>query len=192
MVIPEYRAIYIHTRKTGGTSIYYAFKGYMHRPEKHPSLQRILELYPEAKDYYKFAFVRNPWDWIVSLYEYSKHQRYINLPFDKFIWGLQDKTFYAEKKTLSPKVVAPQIHMLTSDGSADPEMIGLNFIGRFEELEKHFHKVCRKIGFPIRPLPRRMVTVHPHYTTYYTPKLRKIVTELYAVDIDTFGYSFGA
>jgi hypothetical protein len=191
MLIPKYHTIYIHVRKTGGTSIKGAFGSLLLQPEKHPSLQRMLELYPEAIDFYKFAFVRNPWDWIVSLYEYAKHQRYINLSFDKFIVGLQDRSFYQEKHTLAPRVLIPQLQMLTTDGSADPIKLGIDFIGRFEQLEKHFEVVCKKIGHPHKKLPHLTVTKHPHYRTYYVDNnLRDIVGDLYTVDIDTFGYTF--
>ena len=65
-----------------------------------------------------------------------------------------------------------------------------DFIGRFENLNKDFSKVCDMIGIPKMDLPTTNISRHQHYRHYYNTDTRNIVAELYKEDIDRFCYSF--
>src|SRR5215472_5491948 len=71
MINHQYRCIFIHIPKTGGKSIQ-GFFGVAW--QNHKDLARYAqELEPDIfEGYYKFAVVRNPWDRIVSDYNYQK------------------------------------------------------------------------------------------------------------------------
>ena len=124
--------------------------------------------------YFKFGFVRNPWDVVVSWVHYGGHSMDegwatpTNLKkFPKYYWDSQCEWLFAGDRCL------------------------VDFIGRFENLQEDFNIVCDKIGIPRQELPCRNPTKHKHYTEYYDDETRQIVAEKYAKDIEYFGYEFG-
>jgi len=144
---------------------------------------------------FKVAFVRNPWDRLVSLYFYlsgyrlnQKRRRMSNSYLGDF------KTFV--RTVHSGRFVNPIGKLNTDDWSqANPQMDwlrwGVDFVGRFERLEDDWKRLCEVTGLPHKPLEVARKTNHEHYTVYYDNELRDLVTEIYEEDIDTFGYRFG-
>ena len=64
----QHKFIFVHVYRTGGTSIDKAFGGNNHKGGTHTALETV----PNWKDYFSFAFVRNPWDRVVSAYHMHK------------------------------------------------------------------------------------------------------------------------
>ena len=73
----------------------------------------------------------------------------------------------------------------------DKGKIKLNFIGRFENLQKDFNKLCKKIKKqPCKLLEAKKLHKRPHYSQFYDLKTRRMVAELYEDDIKYFKYKF--
>jgi len=71
----------------------------------------------------------------------------------------------------------------------------IDFIGRFENINDDFKKICKELNIE-RKLPYVRQHVHQdvkrtkHYTEYYDDETKQIVYERYKWDIETFGYKF--
>jgi hypothetical protein len=82
-----------------------------------------------------------------------------------------------------------QYQFLSIDGDNTSE-IHINKIGRFERLQQDFDTICDDIGMSRMKLPEKNKSKHKKYTEYYDDKSKKIVDDLWKIDIETFGYNF--
>ena len=140
-----------------------------------------------ADNYFKFAFVRNPWDMVVSHYEYRKRRRKgcRNLVKQYYLNGFK---FFLDNMRLGRTHLKKQQCEFIMDWRGKSYV---DYIGRFENFQEDFNTVCDKIGMDRHQLPHNNVSHHKHYTEYYDDETREIVAEKYARDIEYFGYKFG-
>ena len=168
------KCIFIHIPKTAGSTIK---KALGIRGTHYTSTQIKGDLNPFFWDnYFKFAFVRNPFDKLVSNFFFNGHH-----------FGFRDCTFkeyivaYKNGAKISNDVV-------TQHGYLEQE---IDFIGRFENLQKDMEFICDKLNKPMPQLSKENSTVHDHYTTYYDDETVKLVEELFEKDLKRFNYKFG-
>tara|TARA_B100001093_G_C26753091_1_gene982088 strand:+ start:818 stop:1441 length:624 start_codon:yes stop_codon:yes gene_type:complete len=205
IISPKYGFVFLATQKTASTTIHTVLKkiednqiidksndhidenGYINNywNGKHINCEAFIEKYPTCKNYFKFAFVRNPWDCVVSWYEFqlrccqenpniSSDWNLLNVSFENFIHNFQNIW-------LDP-IEWKNLYLFTKC---------CDFIGRFENLQEDFDFVCDKIGIPKQQLPHENKTKHKSYTEYYNDETKQIVAEVFAKDIEYFGYKFG-
>jgi len=130
------------------------------------------------KDYFKFTFIRNPWDKAVSEWRY----------FSKII---PDYNIEFKDSINSKKYWGGPYPWTEHDWKQFRFALECDFIGRFENLQNDFNTVCDKIGIPRQQLPHSNKTNHKHYTEYYDEETKQIVAEKYSKDIELFEYKFG-
>ena len=142
------------------------------------------------KNYFKFTFVRNPWDLLVSLYSHYVRINRMNQTFEEF---LEQTVSVKDPFNKSDNKYHVRYNSLTNmDWISDENGNQLvDFVGRFENLQEDFNTICDKIGIPHQKLPHKNKSKHKHYTEYYDPITKQIVAEKYAKDIEYFGYKFG-
>ncbi len=127
------------------------------------------------KQYFKFAFERNPWDRQVSWYFYKTKSKARRPSFEHFMASRQQA--YVENYRL-----------YTIEGS-----LAVNFVGRYEQLETDLCKALSMIGLENAvDLPRTNVssTRARDYRDYYSPQTRAVVGEWYAPEIKLLDYEF--
>lgn len=132
-------------------------------------------------DLYKFTFVRNPWDLLVSSYHYlltkpGHHRR-------RHAARLPSFADYAAYEIRRGKM--SQSAMLTDRHGR----LLVDFVGRFESLATDFATVCRVLRLDAT-LPRANATLHRDYRSYYDDRLAEAVGRFFAADVDRFGYAF--
>ena len=212
----KYKFIFVHIAKTGGTSIRSALNRFVLRDPfrwiqmfinrisdltnhragikipRHASIVVAKELLPEDKfeGFFKFAFVRNPWDLQVSSYHHIRRERPHLIEhiknFEDFLkWKLEADRPYHYILDASKR---PQWYSLID---VDGRCL-VDFIGRYENLNRDFEEVCRRIGFKRVPhLPhRRKSKDRRDYRYYYNDKSIELVAKHYSIDIEKFGYEF--
>ena len=136
--------------------------------------------------YFKFAFVRNPFERVVSVVKYLNkwyRENGVNKQFEF-------KEFVSLLYDISTSIL-PDTTDSSKYGSQYDFTKGCDFIGRLENLQQDFNIVCDKIGIPRKELPHRNKTNHKHYTEYYDNETLDMVATIYAKDIKYFGYKFG-
>ena len=201
--------LFIHVDKSAGTSIQRALKPHAHlRADSRLrrrlvwlgglnrlGLYRVME-FPEHVNasvvknclpagiydgLYKFAFVRNPWDRLVSLYaQLIRDPNDPNLHRNRAANGFENFVRLEIQRNKSHQ------HTFVCDGNGN---LIMDFIGYFERLEEDFAKVCHRLGVNAA-LPKANPSKHDTYQSYYTPATREMVAEHYRRDIEMFGYDF--
>ncbi len=180
------RFVFIHINKTGGSSIERA----LNLPLEHrTALQKIEELGRKEWDSrFTFAFVRNPWDKVVSHYHYRVRTNQTKLGenpigFKEWVqltYGEQDPVFYD-----NPVMFMPQANWVVDEIG----QVAVNFVGRFENLSRDFEYACQRLGRTVE-LPHVKASRHKPFTEYFDESTRQIVATWFAEDIENFGYEF--
>lgn len=234
MISDKHWCLFVHVLKTGGQSVELFFLRHYnldwdnraplllaYNDDRTRGPERLAHLYASEyvplgyidaerfRDYYKFAFVRNPWSRLVSEYRYRSYGSHYS--FKEFV---KEDLPAADDYTDAYRHIVPQ-----SDYVLDKAGKSLvDFVGRFETLQKDFERVCEQLGFDDKELPRRNVSPssppswsqrlrkaglpfigrgsargkQTSYVDYYDAYTRDLVADLYRVDIENFGYEFGA
>jgi len=180
--------IFIHINKTAGTSIGNAIG----LPVKHHQTAREI-IAKIGKDKwntaYKFTLVRNPWDKVVSHYEYRRKRNKTevatrNVSFSEWV----KKTYGTDKDPFfynNPKAFQPQVEWLKDEQGR----IAIDFIGKFESINDDFDQIKRIIGIEAE-LPHLNASKRASYQSYYDDETRLIVAQWFHEDIEAFGYNF--
>lgn len=135
-------------------------------------------LTPEKiSEYYIFTFTRNPWDRIVSL------SHYFGLKNPKAIKYANTRNFTQAYYTHSIPCSYATHSLLNGKQICD-------FIGRFENIEEDFAKICSDTGIKAS-LDFKNRGKHDHYVKSYNEQTIKAVRQKHSKDIDLFGYEFG-
>lgn len=194
MISHRHRFISLHIPKTGGTSINKSLKGVFGKHCKwtgHVKLDSIVghKHQDRCGDYFKFAFVRNPWDRFLSCYFYFKNYG-IREGHDVSTGKIVNQFSDFEDFACSFKDVRHLIkssHLKSQTGWIDDRV---DFIGRFESLQQDFNAVCDKIGIGPTKLSHKNKSEHKPYYEYYNSNTQSIVGEIYKEDIKFLGYKF--
>lgn len=236
MISQTHRCIFVHVPKTAGQSIEQVFLTQLglewkqraplllrrnRDPRKGPP--RLAHL--RASEYvdlgycdldtfstfYRFSFVRNPWDRIVSFYKYIGSPA--EYPFRDFVLHHLRNGLWSRMHWF----VRPQTDFLYRDGK-----LLVDFVGRFESLAEDFTHVAGQLDLPTRELPfvnrsdarrspaypairrtlkalwpgspafgnfgGRPLTRYPDFAAYYDRDTCDVIARLYASDIEAFGY----
>lgn len=181
--------IFIHIPKTGGTSVVSAL-GPKIRQGHNTSLKVIQNLGQRRWDEcFKFAFVRNPWDYAVSWYEFHKeffrtNARHITCSsFGSWVLDGMETHWGTDWRTKDQPNDPLNIELFLHDDL---------YVGKFETLQDDFNIVCDKIDVKRIELPfLNQKAERPDYRTYYNnDKIIELVRQRNKYVIERFDYEF--
>lgn len=194
MVIPEVKSIFVHIPKTGGTSIEeclwydilkldrqykrHKFLVSKYFPENHAHVP--LWKHPQRNEFYTFTFVRNPYARLISHYLYRDKYEAPYRSFEHLMGKL--RKIYKDTQKRGDLHLYTQTSYLQGD---------LNYIGRFENLDKDFRKICRQIGVSSRGLTRHVFPTDKEKKKEILENVKnnlKEITRIYWSDFENFNY----
>ncbi len=177
--LPKNNSLWYKLLSRGGWAVNYP--NYSFR--KHANLIEAERSMPTEKfqQYFKFAIVRNPWDRLVSEYEYIKrqpsHSRHKKVTSQSFA----DFVSYQSKRSDGYQVNALKL----KNGQ-----LGMDFIGKFEALDESLAHISSVIGVSFAGLPHINLVKRRDYRTYFNDALRDLVAQHWQADIQAFDYQF--
>lgn len=215
MISHVHRCIFIHVPKVGGTSIeeYLRMHAAALGPWPEPGLDRMMrrkslaEMLNRHPDYFAFAFVRHPFDRLVSAWLHGLRENapsYFERPTRDLTLGeyvrIAVDRRVAEQSEFDRYHLLPQVSFIpdasrrTLFGVALDPRVTCGFVGRYERLEDDFRMVCQRLGIPavglpwLRQAPREAGRRWPHWSERFDAETRRLATQLYQADFEAFGY----
>lgn len=194
------KVIFIHIPKTGGYSIYKIFdmkppfEGENEGMGHQTSANHKSKFKRKWDGYFKFAFVRNPWERFISAYMYHRKL------YDKNV----NAQIGARKLCNTYPDVNKLIDAMRKDESICKSIINnthfreqwkwltepVDFIGSVENFTEDIHKILDKLGIePYPEIPQENTTKHGG-AEILSIKNRKFLTQLYSKDIKLFKLSY--
>ena len=189
------QSIFVHVPKCAGRSV--GFSLYDRKTGDHRTIAdyKLCFKRREFESFFKFTFVRNPWDRLLSAYLYLKKGgrnkqdqdwsiKYLSAykSFDEFV------TDWVNKENIHLGLhFRPQYEFLCTNGFT-PEV---DFIGYFENISRDYEYVREKIGIGKElAFHNKTDDEKKDYRQYYNKATTAIVESVYREDIQIFGYNF--
>jgi hypothetical protein len=194
----ERRCVFVHIPKAAGISVATGLFGTPGGGHTHIGLYQLIFCRSEFKRYFKFAFVRNPWDRLFSAYEFLKagglndidrawSQKHLGRfdSFENFVLN-----WVNERSILSEVHFIPQYKFVCAPFR---RKLLVDFVGRYETLAHDFRILSRRINQREATIPhlnRTSGRERLDYREVYTPTMRRVVERVYRNDVELFEYSF--
>ena len=190
MISHEYKTVFLHIPRTGGTSIKSAF-GFVEYEgdiitkestglgEIYKTAQQIRQIFPQVyENYYKWTIVRNPWEREVSIFNSNPVEGDKKSVQKQFIDNIK-------AKINNKKQIKSQASFLMIDGD-----VHVDHIVRYESIDSQWPIVCEKINKPYEPLPRLLKGANSQFSKHeiYTQESIDLVSELCKEDIEFLNY----
>mgnify|MGYP006135587267 CR=1 FL=1 len=186
------KAIFVHIPKTAGLSVVESVFGTHGGHRTAVYYRKVFD--KEFEQYFKFTFIRNPWDRLYSAYRFleaggvNKHDKQafeMHLgncqSFEDFVMNWLDK-----KMIFKIIHLFPQSYFLVGNKG---ELL-VDYVGRFESLQDDFQHIVQKLSLEIT-LPHVNKTKRKDsYQLAYTKGMIEKVARIYQEDISRFSYTF--
>lgn len=186
------KAIFLVVPKTASTSIRRVL--FPDRPDKAHWQYEVNCGRARWPGWFRFAFVRNSWDRLVSCWAEKIQQR---LPTDtiwrgfrKYGWpaNIGFPEFIRAVCAMGPEIhnhhFSSQVDLLTFKGEWC-----VDALGRYERLDEDWAFMANRLDMPGRELGRHLTSTHKPYREYYTRELWNMVAKTFARDIEVLGYT---
>jgi hypothetical protein len=132
--------------------------------------------------YFKFAFVRNPYDRFVSFCAFMTRETGEFKTEPRAVM----KHVADTPELLAHLLCRPQHEFIVgADGK-----VAMDYVGRNETMQASFDVICDRLGLPQQTLNRANSSEHRPWREYYDADLIARVGRIYHRDLELFGYEF--
>jgi len=185
------KSIFIHIPKTAGTSLVQSIYGDV-SAEGHRNIEFYKNIFSnELPNFFKFCFVRNPYDRLYSSYKFLQKggmNKNDAKSFDthlKQYADFEDFVLNGLTKALLKEIIhfIPQTHFICNGKG----LVLVDFIGKFENLKQDIGKLEKKLDLEII-LPHLNSNKKENYLSIYTDEMLEKVKEFYENDFKILGY----
>ena len=204
LIDDKHKFIFFHLFKCGGNSVrkIITFDGHREGGGAHANVKDIKKmLYVHGQkekfdNYFKFAIIRNPFDWMVSTYYYIRfikgnrfNEAVTLLPnFQAFIPYYVNVMMKEEGVPLGGNKCETPLQFISDDDGT----VLVDHIGKMEEIDKEMAHIQKQIGLKQQGVP--VVNVSPHkgkdYKKYYNAESIALIRKYFAEDLEYLEYDF--
>ena len=190
------KIVFVHVPKAAGTSINKALYG---RTLGHYTALQIKSAFPNLyENAFVFSLGRNPWSQVLSAYRFAKqgatdsmgisnpsyYQRYEFRSFESFLF---EWLVFQDLKEID-FVFRPQYSFLCGDGNYD---VIVDYVGKVENIVEAASKIKEFTGRSIKLNRENVTRGKVEYQKHYKDNDSvNVIRDIYANDIEIFGYSF--
>lgn len=189
----RYRCVFIHIPKAAGTSVAQTLFGEGSRHLRYTEYEKANPR--KFREYFKFSFVRNPWERLYSAYSFLKKGGMNEMDkvwASEYLAGFNDFDSFV-KGWVTPANIRSWVHFYPQHYFICDDALNLkmDFVGRFETLQNDFAYVQQRLNMPATPLPHINPSAgQESYVDFYSDESREIVASVYNDDIRLFSYDF--
>lgn len=168
---------FVNTRKTG----------ILHYYETSTEIYDLAKITEEQfKSYRKFAFIRNPYDKIVSAWKFIKKVKHIPHTFSQFLTFHED----CDNSVYSHSFIPQYVHLLDKNNE-----FHIDYAGSFENLNEDLIYILKQIGVTkirhqkyVTENIKMNVSNRKNYSSYYTSENLATVNKFFHVDFEQFNF----
>lgn len=153
---------------------------------KHITALQMRDIIGETRfnSYFKFSFVRNPYDRLLSLYSmFTQEKIYSSHIFNSIYASFED---YLEDIIQGHAWVDSDRFVKSICDNEGKNL--MDFTGKFETLQEDFDFVCLKMGLGKIELPVTNKTKHRPFKSYFNEHSAKCIYDYFKTDFEEFGY----
>jgi len=206
--------LFIHIPKTAGTSIeeaLYCYQDFRYRTSPHAIAKQYKD-YFHPEDYtkfFKFAFVRNPYDLVFSTWKFFVKNHEINMDFKEWVlWRYNREPIMSKLHCYSDSSYIPESNRVNQLGTSyyvnrppqvmffmdDNGDLLIDYIGRFENVDEDFEEIVSHLKLDDVYLPHTNKSgsefTKNDYRAFYDEETKEIVRKNHLFDLEFFGYEF--
>jgi hypothetical protein len=158
------KIIFIHLPKCAGTSI---VRNFDIPNTGHITLERFIQLFGSLENFYIFTFVRNPITRFLSAFNYlsyggrNEEDKNWKSKFNIDRHNYKNVLNIIEKNIVDgelPHHFKTQTYYLKEKQTKKFDRKNINFIGKYENLDSDFKRLCKNIGREYKPLGSENIT----------------------------------
>jgi len=192
------RFVFVHVPRTAGMSMFSVLQpmadvsplsSIAPRGHRLHSTLREIRAAADVRDFFSFAFVRNPWQRLASLYAFTAAGKADPVLYPEFYaaagrvrqGGIGDFL----RRFADHPLMSPQADWVCLDGEVEVDVLG-----RFESLRSDWETVCSRIGVDHADLPLSNQSGADDYRRMFTDADAAAAADHFRADVDLFGYQF--